>query len=94
MHHKLVLIDQSQLRPCQREGHTSHVQSPAWLPLEPLNDCAHIPTHELGVPIDLLQRARHDVLFLAALIVWAKGSIHSGLAPVGAGGLHADSIIS
>jgi hypothetical protein len=32
--------------------------------------------------------------FFAALIVWAKGSIQSGLAPVGAGGRHADSIIS
>ena len=28
------------------------------------------------------------------MIVWAKGSIQSGLAPVGAGGRHADSIIS
>jgi hypothetical protein len=32
--------------------------------------------------------------FCAALIVWAKGFIQSGLAPVGAGGRHADSIIS
>jgi hypothetical protein len=32
--------------------------------------------------------------FFAALIVWAKGSIQSGLAPVGAGDRHADSIIS
>jgi hypothetical protein len=32
--------------------------------------------------------------FFAALIVWAKDSIQSGLAPVGIGGLHADSIIS
>jgi len=32
--------------------------------------------------------------FFAALIVWAKGSIQSGLAPVGAGGRQADSIIS
>jgi hypothetical protein len=32
--------------------------------------------------------------FFAALIVWAKGSIQSGLATAGAGGRHADSIIS
>jgi hypothetical protein len=32
--------------------------------------------------------------FLAALIVWAKGSIQSGLVPGGADGRHADSIIS
>jgi hypothetical protein len=32
--------------------------------------------------------------FLAALIVWAKGSIQSGLAPAGAGGRHADLINS
>jgi hypothetical protein len=32
--------------------------------------------------------------FFAALIVRAKGSIQSGLDPVGAGGRHADSIIS
>jgi hypothetical protein len=32
--------------------------------------------------------------FFAASIVRAKGSIQSGLAPVGAGDRHADSIIS
>jgi hypothetical protein len=32
--------------------------------------------------------------FFAALIVWANGSIQSGLATVDAGGRHADSIIS
>jgi len=32
--------------------------------------------------------------FFAVLIVWAKDSIQSGLAPVGAGGRHADSISS
>jgi hypothetical protein len=32
--------------------------------------------------------------FFAALIVWANGSVQSGLAPVGAGGRHDASIIS
>ena len=62
MHHELVLIDQSQLRQRQRELHTPHQQSPARLPLELLHGFAQIPAHELRVPIDLLQGARHDVL--------------------------------
>src|SRR5438094_1790037 len=39
-------------------------------------------------------RVLDTTYFFAALIVWAKASIQSGLAPVGAGGRHADSIIS
>src|SRR5216684_4353905 len=39
-------------------------------------------------------RVLDTTYFFAALIVWAKGSIQPGLAPVGAGGRHADSIIS
>src|SRR5215210_3743425 len=35
-------------------------------------------------------RVLDTTYFFAALIVWAKGSIQSGLAPVGAGGRHAD----
>src|SRR5438552_17552483 len=62
MHHELVLIDQSQLRQRQWELHTYHEQSLARLPLELLNGLAQIPAHEFGVPIDLLQGARHDVL--------------------------------
>src|SRR6058998_1393451 len=62
MHHELVLIDQSQLRQRQWELHTSHEQSLARLPLQLLNGLAQIPAHEFRVPIDLLQRARHDVL--------------------------------
>src|SRR5215204_3188511 len=93
MHDELVLIDQSQLRQRQRELHTSHEQSFARLPLELLNGLAQIPRTSSA-----FQSTRSRVLdttyFFAALIVRAKGSIQSGLAPVGADGRHADSIIS
>src|SRR5216684_2879421 len=62
MHHELVLIDQSQLRQRQRELHASHEQSLTRLPLQLLNGLPQIPTHELRVPIDPVQGARHDVL--------------------------------
>src|SRR5438128_194580 len=62
MHHELVLIDQSQLRQRQRERHASREQSLTRLPLELLNGLPQIPAHELGVPIDSVQGARHDVL--------------------------------
>src|SRR2546426_1088180 len=62
MHHELVLIDQSQLRQRQRELHASHQQSLTRLPLELLNGLPQIPAHELRVPIDPVQCARHDVL--------------------------------
>ncbi len=68
-------------------------QPVARLPLELPNGVAQFPAHQFRVPIDSLERARHDVL-LAASIVWAKGSVHSGLAPVAAEGRNADSIIS
>src|SRR5437762_1364497 len=62
MHHELVLIDQSQLRQRQRERHASHEQSLTRLPLELLNGLPQISAHELRVPIDPVQRTRHDVL--------------------------------
>src|SRR4029453_19325702 len=62
MHHELVIIDQSQLRQRQRESHAAHEQSLARLPLELLNGLPQIPAHELRVPIDPVQGARHDVL--------------------------------
>src|SRR5881275_3126910 len=62
LHHELVLVDQSKLRQRQRELHASHQQSLTRLPLELLNGLPHIPAHELRVPIDPVQGARHDVL--------------------------------
>src|SRR5687768_14675485 len=62
MHDELVLIDQSQLRQRLRELHASHEQSLARLPLELLNGLPKIPAHELRVPIDPIQGARHNVL--------------------------------
>src|SRR5258707_1352020 len=62
LHHELVLIDQSQLRQRQRELHASHEQSLTRLPLQLLNGLPQIPAHELRVPIDPVQGARHDVL--------------------------------
>ena len=94
MHHELMLINQSQLRQRERELYASHEQSLTRLPLELLNGRPQIPAHEFRIPIDPVQRARHDVRFFAASIVRAKGSIQSGLAPVRAGGHHAASIIS
>src|SRR5829696_8826535 len=63
LHHELVLIDQSQLRQRQREGHASREQSLTRLPLQLLNGLPQtVPAHELRVPIDVVQGARHDVL--------------------------------
>src|SRR6185503_17721270 len=62
MHDELVLIDQSQLRQGLRELHASYEQSLARLPLELLNGLPQIAAHELRVPIDPIQGARHDVL--------------------------------
>src|SRR6267378_3665575 len=62
LHHELVLIDQSELRQRQRELHASHEQSLTRFPLELLNGLPQIPAHELRVPIDPVQGARHDVL--------------------------------
>src|SRR5215471_14185216 len=93
LHDELVLIDQSQLRQRQRELHASHEQSPTRLPLELLNGLVQIPRTSSA-----FQSTRSKVLdttyVFAASIVRAKGSIHSGLAPVRAGGRHAASIIS
>ena len=62
VHDELVLIDQSQLRQCLRELHATREQPLARLPLELLNGLPQISAHELRVPIDPIQRARHDVL--------------------------------
>src|SRR3977135_2256635 len=42
--------------------HASHEHSFTRLPLELLNGLSQIPAHELRVPIDPVQGARHDVL--------------------------------
>src|SRR6476661_8206198 len=62
LHKEHVLVDQSQI--CQRQGerHTTYEQALAWLLLEPLNRLPQVASHQLGIPIDPAQRARHDVL--------------------------------
>src|SRR4029453_11758055 len=50
------------LRQRQRELDASHEQSLTGLPLELLNGLPQIPAHELRVPIDPIQGARHNVL--------------------------------
>src|SRR5262245_37810960 len=62
VHHELVLIDQSQFSQRLRELHASDEKSLTRLLLELLNGLSQIAAHELGVPIDPVQRARHDVL--------------------------------
>ena len=62
VHDELVLVDQSQLRQRQRELHAADEQPLARLPLELLDGLAQVPAHELGVPVDPVQGARHDVL--------------------------------
>src|SRR5438132_8059205 len=49
-------------RPTQRELHACHEQTLTRLPLELLNGLPQISAHELRVPIDPVQGARHDVL--------------------------------
>ncbi len=92
LHYELVLIDQSHLRQRLRELQAPDEQSLARLLLELLNGLLQISAHSA------FQSTRSRVLdttyFFAALIVWAKGSIHSGLTPAGAGDRHAASIIS
>ena len=80
VYHELVLVDQPQLRERQRQRHTLPRQSLAGLPLELPNGLAEIAAHGLCIPVDVLQGARHHVL-LAALMVRAKGSVHSGIRP-------------
>ena len=62
LHNELVLVDQSQIRQGQGEGHATHQQALAWLLLEPLNRLPQVALHQFGIPIDPAQRARHDVL--------------------------------
>src|SRR5437660_1057966 len=62
VHDELVLIDQPQLRQRLRELPASPEQSLTRLLLELLNGLPQIPAHELRVPIDPVQGARHDVL--------------------------------
>ena len=62
LHKELVLVDQSQIRQRQRERHATHVQALAGLLLEQLNRLPQVASHQLGIPIDHAQRARHDVL--------------------------------
>src|SRR5688572_30309549 len=48
--------------PTQEELHASHEPSLTRLPLQLLNGLSQNPAHELRVPIDPVQGARHDVL--------------------------------
>jgi hypothetical protein len=57
MDHELVLVDQSQLGQRQRQLHPSHEQPLPRLALERLNGLSQITAHELGVPIDPIERA-------------------------------------
>ena len=93
MYHDLVLVDQSEFRQRQWELHTSHEQSLTRLPLELPDGLAQIAAHDSAFQ-STCPRVLDTTYFLAALIVWAKGVIQSGLAPGGDGGRHADSIIS
>ena len=79
-----------------RELDASHEQSLTRLPLQLLNGLSQIPAHELRVPIDPVQGARHDVLLCRVDRPGEGfiGSIQSGLTPVRAGSRHAASIIS
>jgi len=52
----------SPIRQCQRKLHACHEQAFTRLPLELLNGLPQVPAHELRVPIDPVQGARHDVL--------------------------------
>ena len=76
VHHELVLIDQSQLRQRLRKLDASHEQPVARLPLELPDGLAQISAHELGVPIDAVQGARHHV-FLRRIDRPAEG-FHPG----------------
>ncbi len=93
LHDKLVLIYQPQLRQRQRKLHAPQEQSLTRLPLQLLNGFSQIPPHELRVPIDPVQGARHDVL-LCRVDRPAESAIQSGIASVCPGGRQADSIIS
>src|SRR4051812_36331194 len=62
VHDELVLIDQSQFRQRQRERQASREQSLTRFRLELTNGRLQITAHELGVPVDLVQCARHDIL--------------------------------
>ena len=73
----------------RRELHASYEQSLARLPLELLNGLTQIPAFQ-----STRSRVLDTTYFFTALIVRAKGPIQSGLASVGDGGRHADSIIS
>ena len=42
--------------------HATDPQALAWLLLEPLNRLPQSAVHQLGIPIDPVQRVRHDVL--------------------------------
>ncbi len=74
-------------------SHAPREQSLTRLLLELLDGRPQIPAHELRVPIDPVEGARHDV-YLAASIVRAKGSVQSGIATVRVASRHAASIIS
>src|SRR6185369_1073951 len=64
VHHELVLVDQAQLRQRERELHACNEQPLTRLAFELPNSLLQIPAHELRVPIDPVQGARHDVLLL------------------------------
>ena len=81
MDDELVLIDQSQLRQRQRELHASHEKSLARLLLELPDGLPQVAAHELRVPVDPLQGARHDVLLCR--VDRAGEGFHPGFHPLG-----------
>jgi len=62
LYDELVLVDQREIRQGQRERDASDGEASARLPLELLDGFLQVTGHELGVPIDPIQGARHDVL--------------------------------
>src|SRR6476469_1250855 len=61
VHDEFVLIDQPQLRQCQRQRQSSREQSLTRLRLELLNGLLEISPKELRIPVYFLESTRHDV---------------------------------
>jgi hypothetical protein len=95
LHKELVLVDQSQIRQGERERHATHPEPRTGLLLEPLNRLRQVASHQLGIPVDLAQRAGDDVLVRPVDRLRERDlplAIQSGHLPV-TGRRHADSII-
>src|SRR5581483_1122563 len=80
LHHELILIDQSQLRQRERKLYASYEKPSTWLLLEPLNCLSQIAAQELCIPIDPVQRTRHDILFCS--VDRLREGLHPRLHPI------------